>query len=105
MNHSTMETMTYQLLLFHVTRRHFIRVHIANMSDDSISHLQQRPAQILFRIVDDLDAVTLFFSVGLDPITTVALQIRIGCDTFIVHIAEMTQSILFELKITMIQMD
>ena len=35
------------------------------MSHDSISHLQQLPAEILFRIFfDDLDAVTLFFSVG-----------------------------------------
>ena len=34
------------------------------MPNDSVSPLQQLPAEILFRIFDDLDAVTLFFSLG-----------------------------------------
>ena len=36
----------------------------ANMSDDSNSHLERLPAEILFRIFDKLDVVTLFLSLG-----------------------------------------
>ena len=37
---------------------------MATTSNESVSHLQQLPAEILFRIFNDLDAVTLFFSLA-----------------------------------------
>ena len=37
---------------------------VSNMSIDSISPLQQLPTEILYRIFENLDAVTLFFSLG-----------------------------------------
>ena len=41
-----------------------LRFDMANVSEDSVSPFQQLPAEILFRIFDSLDAVTLLLSLG-----------------------------------------